>query len=67
LSAVATLDIDSTPMEGINPEQYKVILGYKSYSPVFAVALGKRADDDANQLIYNPKFRRNLENVIESI
>lgn len=67
LSAVASMNIDSTPMEGINVDDYKEILGYKNYSPVFAVALGRRVGDDANQPIYNPKSRRNLDNVIESI
>ena len=67
LSAVASMDIDSTSMEGINVDDYKEILGYKNYSPVFAVALGRRAGDDANQPIHNPKSRRNLDDVIESI
>lgn len=67
LSAVASLEIDSTPMEGIEPDKYKEILGYIDYSPVFAVALGKRDEGDINQPIHNPKSRRAIEDVIESI
>lgn len=67
LSAAASLGIDSTPMEGVNPHEYKEILGYGNYSPVFAVALGKRDEEDANQPIHNPKSRRNLDSIIESI
>lgn len=67
LSASASLGVDSTPMEGIEPDKYKGILGYGNYSPVLAVALGKRDEEDANQPIHNPKSRRNLDSIIESI
>ncbi|TZF94343.1 NAD(P)H-dependent oxidoreductase [Chryseobacterium panacisoli] len=64
LSACAAMGIDSTPMEGIEPEEYDVILKNEKYETLFAVAIGKRDDADANQPKFNPKKRLNAEKVI---
>lgn len=49
LSAAAHLGLDSTPMEGIQADAYRAILGLKHHQPVFAVALGYRHPEDKNQ------------------
>ena len=67
LSASISLDLDSTPMEGIQSDLYKEILGLKDYKPLFAVALGYRNPADANQPSINPKSRLPLEQIIQSI
>ncbi len=67
LSACAALGIDSTPMEGIKNEEYDKILQLNGYKTLFAVALGYRASDDANQPSVKPKFRLGLEDSIQSI
>ncbi len=67
LSASASLEIDSTPMEGIQNEKYKEILNLEGYKPLFAVALGYRNPNDANQPSTKQKSRLALEWVIESI
>lgn len=67
LPACISLGIDSTPMEGIQSDRYREILGLKHYKPLFAVALGYRNPDDANQPSINPKSRLPLEQIIQSI
>ncbi|GAA4520578.1 nitroreductase family protein [Sphingobacterium thermophilum] len=67
LSACASLGIDSTPMEGIKSEEYDKILQLDGYKSLFAVAIGYRDLDDANQPLKNPKARLSAENVIYSI
>ncbi|AZA85484.1 NAD(P)H-dependent oxidoreductase [Chryseobacterium shandongense] len=67
LSASISLDLDSTPMEGIQSDRYKEILGLIDYKPLFAVALGYRNPDDANQPSINPKSRLPLEKIIQSL
>lgn len=67
LSACAEMGIDATPMEGIEPENYDKILNQDDYSTLMAVAIGYRAEDDANQPAIRPKSRRDQEDVIESI
>jgi len=67
LSACAQMGIDATPMEGIDPKGYDKVLNQKDYSTLIAVAIGYRADDDANQPAITPKSRRDKEAVIESI
>lgn len=67
LSASVSLDIDSTPMEGIQSDRYREILGLKDYKPLFAVAIGYRNSDDANQPSINSKSRLPLEKIIQSI
>lgn len=60
LSACAYMDINSTPMEGIDKEAYTEILGNDKFSVLFAVALGKRDKEDKNQLEFTPKKRKDL-------
>ena len=67
LSASMSLGIDSTPMEGIESDKYKEILGLKDHKPLFAVALGYRNPDDGNQPSINPKTRLPFEQIIQSI
>lgn len=67
LAACASMGIDSTPMEGIQPDKYDEILKYGRYTALFAVAIGHRDVADFNQPTRKPKFRRPLEEVIEHI
>ncbi len=67
LSACASLDIDSTPLEGIHNEQYQEILKLQDYKTLFAVALGYRDPEDANQPSVKSKSRLPLEQIIQSI
>lgn len=67
LSACAVMKIDSTPMEGIISEEYASILKLDDYNPLFAVAIGYRDHEDANQLTKKPKSRLEYDNVISSI
>ncbi|UKB84661.1 nitroreductase family protein [Chryseobacterium sp. MEBOG06] len=64
LSACADMGIDSTPMEGIEPEKYDAILNNEKYETLFAVTIGKRDETDANQPKFTPKTRLNAEKVI---
>ncbi|CCG18963.1 oxygen-insensitive NADPH nitroreductase [Taylorella asinigenitalis 14/45] len=71
LPAIASLGIDSTPMEGIEHENWAKVLykyqGESEYIPVVAVALGYRSDDDYNQLSKKPKTRRSIQDIINEI
>ncbi|QIK60106.1 NAD(P)H-dependent oxidoreductase [Dysgonomonas sp. HDW5A] len=67
LSACASLGIDSTPMEGIQAEEYDRILDLDTHKTLFAVAIGYKNPDDSNQPAINPKSRLPLEQIIESI
>ncbi|WP_459209981.1 nitroreductase family protein [Aquimarina rhabdastrellae] len=67
LSACAEMKIDSTPMEGIEPEKYDEILGQKDYSELVAVAIGYRDGEDFNQINKTPKSRNPIAQVITSI
>ncbi|MDH6252278.1 nitroreductase/dihydropteridine reductase [Chryseobacterium sp. H1D6B] len=64
LSACASMGIDSTPMEGIEPEKYDAILKNNSYKTLFAVAVGKRSETDSNHPETTPKKRLKAEEVI---
>ncbi|MCD9617859.1 nitroreductase family protein [Chryseobacterium gleum] len=64
LSACAAMGIDSTPMEGIEPDGYDAVLNNEKYETLFAVAIGERDETDANQPKFNPKKRLNAEKVI---
>lgn len=64
LSACAAMGIDSTPMEGIETDKYDGILKNDSYETLFAVAIGKRADNDSNHPEVTPKRRLKSERVI---
>lgn len=67
LSACAHMQIDSTPMEGIEPNKYDEILNEIDYKTLVAVAIGYRKLDDSNQIEIKPKSRKNLNKVIEEI
>lgn len=67
LSACAEMNIDATPMEGIEPDNYNAILNLKDYKTLAAVAIGYRDPEDLNQPDKKPKSRRNLNQVIHSI
>lgn len=67
LSACAEMKIDSTPMEGIEPEKYDEILGLKDYKTLFAVAIGYRDEEDFNRLDKVSKARKTIDRVIDTI
>lgn len=67
LSAVISMDIDSTPMEGIVHEEYSRIIPIRGFKPLVAVALGYRKEDDFNQPMLRPKSRLSAEEVVISI
>lgn len=67
LSACASLDIDSTPMEGIEKDKYRQILNLKDYQPLFAVTIGKRDSEDVNQPQLKPKSRLQLNTIISEV
>lgn len=65
LSACAAMKIDSTPMEGIQTEEYDKILCVDGYKTVFAAAIGYRSADDPNRPEVHQKERKSLEAVVE--
>ena len=67
LGACASMGIDSTPMEGIQKEGYDSILKLDGYTTLFAVAIGYRDEDDANQPALKQKSRMDLEAVVQSL
>lgn len=67
LSACADMEIDSTPMEGIENEKYDAILNNEKYESLFAVAIGEKSETDKNQPIHTPKKRLERRNVILEI
>ena len=67
LSACAEMGIDATPMEGIEPENYDKILGQTEYATIVAVSIGYRDQEDYNQPSKNPKSRRAIQDVVETI
>jgi len=67
LSACASLNIDSTPMEGLINDEYDNILQLNGYKTLFAVAIGYRNPEDTNQPSVKPKSRLLLEQVVQSI
>lgn len=67
LSACASLEIDSSPMEGLKNEEYDKILQLDDYKTVFAVGIGYRNSSDTNQPSVQLKSRLALENIIKSI
>lgn len=64
LSACAAMGIDSTPMEGIETEKYDDILENSPYKTLFAVAIGKRDENDSNHPEITPKRRLKSEMVV---
>tara|TARA_B100000809_G_scaffold32497_1_gene28368 strand:- start:40024 stop:40623 length:600 start_codon:yes stop_codon:yes gene_type:complete len=67
LSACAEMGIDTTPMEGIESENYDKILGQNKYATLVAVAIGYRDKEDGNQPSKKPKSRITIDKVIETI
>lgn len=67
MTAAALLDIDTCPMEGLDPAQYDQILGLtgSGFSTVVACAAGYRAEDDANAS--RPKVRFPASEVITRV
>lgn len=65
LETAALLKIDTTPLEGLEPETYDSILGLGStgYKTVAAVALGYRHPEDRNQKL--AKVRYSLPELVE--
>lgn len=64
LSACAEMGLDSTPMEGIENDQYDEIIGNEKYETLFAVTIGRRSEEDTNQPAVTPKNRLDREEVI---
>ena len=67
LTACAAMDLDATPMEGIESDKYVEILGMKDYRPILAMTVGYAAENDYNRLELEPKLRRSQNDVIETI
>jgi Nitroreductase len=67
LAACAEMNIDSTPMEGIENDKYDAVLNSLGYQTLFAVTIGTRDGADANQPAVKPKARLNPELVIQEI
>lgn len=67
LTACASMEIDATPMEGIENDDYTKILGLENHSSVLAVCIGKRDENDSNQPKNNPKRRISMDNNIDMI
>ncbi len=67
LETAALLEIDSVPMEGIDPKAYDEILGLNqsAYATVSAVALGYRSSSDQYQFAKKVRFEK--EKVIRRI
>ena len=59
LTSLASMGLDSTPMEGINTDKYDKLLGREKYRPVLAVLVGRHAEDDFNYPSRKNKQRRN--------
>lgn len=67
LSACAEMEIDATPMEGVEPENYDKILNQTDYATLMAVAIGYRDNEDFNQPSKKAKSRKDFNSVIETI
>ena len=67
IAAAAFEEVDATPMEGIEPDNYDKILELENYKTLVAVAIGYRAEDDKNQPSINQKSRRDFEKVIKIV
>ncbi len=67
LAACAAMEIDSTPMEGIEPEKYKEILKIDDQKILFAVAIGYRDSEDTNQPSIKKKSRLRIEEIIRTV
>jgi nitroreductase/dihydropteridine reductase len=63
LLAAAQLEVDTSPMEGFEPEKVNQILGLTDYSAVTLIALGYRSTKDTHQNW--PKVRFKIEEILE--
>ena len=66
LETAALLDIDATPMEGFDAEQFDELLGLTEYSSVAVAAIGYR-DAENDWLAPLPKVRKPKSELIERI
>jgi nitroreductase len=62
MTTASLLDIDSCPIEGINPEKYDEILGIKNsnYATICTCALGFRSVDDKYQTLKKGRFNHDF-------
>ena len=58
LTGLASMELDSTPMEASTSRPTTRYSITTSIAPVLAIAIGKRSDDDSNQPTITPKQRR---------
>jgi nitroreductase len=65
LYQAAIMQIDATPMEGLDPKAYDRILNLTDHQTVFAVALGYRSQDDTLQ--HASKVRKTAAEIIEIV
>lgn len=67
LSACAELKVDSTPIEGFEPEAYNEILGLteKGLNASVLLAVGYRHDEDVAQ--HNKKARKSVESIFQAV
>lgn len=66
LSACAVMEIDATPMEGIQNEEYDKILNLKGYKSLCAAVVGYRDANDNFQPARMPKSRLSSDIVIDT-
>lgn len=61
LTTAAMMEIDTLPMEGLNPVEYDKVLGLEGsgYKTVAAIACGYRAADDKYQFAQKVRFAMN--------
>lgn len=67
LAGCASMEIDSTPMEGIEHTAYDKIVQNDGYTTLFAAAIGLRDTADFNQPALKAKSRRPLEDIVDYI
>ncbi len=67
LAACASMEIDSTPMEGIDATKYRDILNIEDHKVLFSVAIGYRDENDTTQPNLIGKSRLAADTVIQSI
>ena len=65
LAAAAALKIDTTPIEGFEPEKYNEILGLteKGLTASVVLAIGYRHEEDATQ--HQPKVRKTIDTLFD--
>jgi len=62
LAEAAIQQIDSSPMEGFNPQAVNEVLGLTDKTAVVMLALGYRSEEDATQ--HHKKVRKNLSDLV---